>query len=354
MFIELLITVPVLGRDFEYTYEGQTLTYTVLDHQARTCQTKEGSEKAPAHYITGDLIIPAVAKDGEIEYTVISIGDYSFADCKEMTSVTIPSSVISLGEYAFFRGWALSEMNISGSVTTIGKACFAGCSFSSVTIPNSVTTIEMSAFFQCPLLTSVTIPNSITEIKKLTFYQCQRFVSVTIPNSVVSIGESAFERCTGLLSLTIPESTKTIAYRAFKDCRNLERLSIPSSLTDIGDEAFFDCRALTEVEYSADIPIYGSTNVFDCYKKGPYIIGTLYVKPEALERAKNTLPWSLFRYKRTKDFSGIENVATDDDVSMPISVYNMNGIYVGENTDNLAPGIYIVRQGSNVRKISVQ
>lgn len=43
----VLLAQPVIAqdledeaRDFTYEYEGQTLTYTVLDEDAKTCETK--------------------------------------------------------------------------------------------------------------------------------------------------------------------------------------------------------------------------------------------------------------------------------------------------------------------------
>lgn len=78
----LLLVLPVMARDFTYTYEGQTLTYTVLDEDAKTCQTKAGY-KSGSYYagneVSGDLVIPSVVKDAsDCEFTVTSIGDYAF------------------------------------------------------------------------------------------------------------------------------------------------------------------------------------------------------------------------------------------------------------------------------------
>ncbi len=40
--------------------------------------------------------------------------------------------------------------------------------------------------------------------------------------------------------------------------------------------------------------------------------------------------------------------------SLLYEVYRLNGVMVGNSIDNLAPGIYIVRQGNVVKKISVK
>lgn len=57
-----LLALPVIARYFTYEYEWQTLTYTVIDEDAKTCMTKSNN------YISSALVIPAVAKDGDIEY----------------------------------------------------------------------------------------------------------------------------------------------------------------------------------------------------------------------------------------------------------------------------------------------
>lgn len=35
-----LIALQALARDFTYEYEGQTLSYTVINEEAKTCQLK--------------------------------------------------------------------------------------------------------------------------------------------------------------------------------------------------------------------------------------------------------------------------------------------------------------------------
>lgn len=104
-----LLAQPVIAqdledeaRDFTYEYEGQTLTYTVLDEDAKTCETKGGSIFSGGNYVSGNLIIPATAKDGDMEYSVTSIGMFAFSECSGLTTVTIPESVTSIGDYAFY------------------------------------------------------------------------------------------------------------------------------------------------------------------------------------------------------------------------------------------------------------
>ena len=123
----ILIGLPILARDFEYTYEGQTVVYTVLDEEAKTCATKEGSRygSGPGNNISGKLVLPSNPVNGDVEYTLSSIGYSAFRGCSGLTEVTIPNSVTSIGEMTFARCSVLTEMTIPNSVTSIGYEAFA-------------------------------------------------------------------------------------------------------------------------------------------------------------------------------------------------------------------------------------
>ena len=152
-FSLIAVTTSLLSsaRDFEYTYEGQTLTYTVLDEDAKTVKTKEYKK------VSGDLILPEHPKDGEDEYTLTEIGKSTFFDCSSLTSITIPNSVTEIGMHAFFCCSSLTSVIIPNSVTEIGEGVFEGCtSLTSIEIPNSVTYIDMFAFSECSNLNKVT------------------------------------------------------------------------------------------------------------------------------------------------------------------------------------------------------
>ncbi|MBP3889669.1 MAG: hypothetical protein J6D01_00500, partial [Muribaculaceae bacterium] len=59
----VLLALPGIARDFTYEYEGQTLTYTVIDEEAKTCRTKEGTypNPNPGNSVSGVLEIPSIA-----------------------------------------------------------------------------------------------------------------------------------------------------------------------------------------------------------------------------------------------------------------------------------------------------
>lgn len=312
MLFGVMLTLPTYARDFTYTYEGQTLTYTVLDENAKTCETKVGSifsgyPHTPGNKVSGNLIIPEIAIDGDVEYSVTSIGVRAFSCCFGLTEVIIPNSVTLIGNCAFEYCSELTAVNIGNSVSRIGSDAFYNCSgLTNLKIPTSVTSIGISAFYNCSSLTEITLPNSVETIGEYAFSGCNSLTSMIIPNSVTSIGDRAFEGCIGLTSislldgneielgysvfsgtniknayigrpisqylllfdfstltnletLTIGNTVTEIGASVWINATELKNLTLGSSLTSIGDNAFSGCTALTEVIIPPTVETVGSS-----------------------------------------------------------------------------------------------
>ena len=251
---------------------------------------------------SGSVVIPASVTYLAVKYSVTSIGDEAFYDCRGLTSVTIPNSVTSIGDLAFSYCTGLTSVTIGNSVTSIGDEAFSDCTgLTSVTIGNSVTSIGEWAFAYCSGLTSVTIPNSVTSIGNNAFKGCSSLTSVTIPNSVTSIGNSAFDDCTGLTSVTIGNSVTSIGNSAFAYCTGLTSVTIPNSVTSIGDRAFAYCSGLTSVYNFSPAPQVLESNVFTGVDISNCI---LYVPQESINFYKVALVW--------RDFKNILPVESSD------------------------------------------
>ena len=182
-----------------------------------------------------------------IPSSVTSIEEYAFSSCSGLTSLTIPNSVTIIGDWAFLYCNFQNSITISNSVTSIGDGAFLGCSMTSITIPNSVTSIGISAFQNCVYLTSITIPNSVTSIGKGAFNNCRSLTSVSIPNKLTSIEDGTFESCRSLTSITIPNSVTSIGESAFAVCSSLTSVTIPNSVTSIGAFAFEGCTNMKSI-----------------------------------------------------------------------------------------------------------
>lgn len=77
--------------------------------------------------LAGAVSIPAsVEIDGE-KYEVQSIGDYAFADCDKITSITFAEGIVTIGNKAFENCAALETVNIPKSLISCQYDAFNGC-----------------------------------------------------------------------------------------------------------------------------------------------------------------------------------------------------------------------------------
>ncbi|MCR5680226.1 MAG: leucine-rich repeat domain-containing protein [Prevotella sp.] len=202
--------------------EGVTIYYVWTNNNSELAVSCQGD----GYYIisdeySGNLIIPdSVTYNGKT-YCVTSIDSYAFAECRGLTSVTLPNSVMFISHGAFEDCSGLTSVTITSNLNSIGVAAFRGCS----------------------VLTSLTIPNSVTNIGSCAFGECFRLAYVTIPNSVTSIGYFAFYGCTSLASITIPGSVTDIVSGAFKDCSNLTSVTVFNPIPVAISEDVFTNRA---------------------------------------------------------------------------------------------------------------
>lgn len=306
-----ILALPGIARDFTYTYEGQTLTYTVIDEASKTCQTKagEGTTSGNPSTLSGELIIPSTANDGTNDYTVTAIGDLSFYENSNLTAVTIPGSVTTIGSSAFYMCGKLDKITLSEGLVTISAGAFKSERKTTSTggaakphesgnlnFPSTVQYVGTDAFFarqfmivyitdldawmnvdfdnsdsypltnipatqSKPLLlnnepiTAVTIPESVTEVKPYVFYKVRSITSVTLHDGVKSIGDCAFGY-TKITSIDLPSALETIGNSAFRNTE-LTSLDLPSNLRSIGSNAFASLGNIKSVTIPANVTTIG-------------------------------------------------------------------------------------------------
>ncbi len=239
----------------------------------------------------GDYLIKAKSNltgTYEVKESTRCIAAAAFADCNNLTSITIPSGVTNISENTFSNctrltsitmsdrinhieesaflnsGYYNNEDNWENGVLYIGDylieaknnltgtykikentrciaaAAFADCdNLTSVTIPDSIETIPTRAFDDCSSLSKILIPSNVECIEAYAFCDCSMLSDVTISNGVTKIGEHAFFYCTSLRDITIPKSVTSIEPYAFSACKNLTNIVTSDNVTSIGIDAFY-------------------------------------------------------------------------------------------------------------------
>lgn len=304
--IEIPSTVTNIGsKAFRYCEGLQTLSV----QSGNSVYDSRNNCNAIIETATNTLLYGA--KNSTIPNTITGIEEYAFYQTA-IPEVVIPGSVLTIGQYSFGSCSNLSNITISQGVTTIKGFAFSNTAISSLNIPASVTSIAGGTISGCNNLTSIKvvtdnsyyaspegsnaiiskvgtslisgckttiIPNTITEISMYAFYDISELTSITIPSSVNYISQYAF--CgSGLTSVFIPQSVTSIQNQAFRECANLTSIiiedgntvydsrdncnaiietetnklitgckstTIPSTVITIGEFAFTGCDGLTEI-----------------------------------------------------------------------------------------------------------
>ena len=174
--------------------------------------------------------------------TTIAITGFVGSD--EPHVITIPAAidgrnVTEIASEAFYAKSNISEIKSEAALVKIGDYAFAYCeALTTVTLPSSIKVIGKNAFCFSAHLTTVVMPEGLENINDAAFYGCTSLTGVTFPASLKTIGAATFLDCTALTSIVLPEGVTSVGTQAFYDCTAVETLSLPASLTEIGKWAF--------------------------------------------------------------------------------------------------------------------
>ena len=256
------------------------LYYAILSEEDMTVEVSPCPE---GEKYSGYITIPSMVGG----YTVTSIGNSAFANCTEVTGVSIPETITRIGESGFYCCTALTDVTIPANVTELGNLAFWGCSnlssvsmarnglvtignavfaktaISYLTIPNTVTSIGTALAWGCPNLESIVVRGSNTTydsrescnaiIETATNKMIASCKRTFIPDGVEVIDQNAFAFCYGLTEIEFPSSVKVIDYDAIWGCSDLEKVTFNEGLKTIYLPGFFSCGKLKSLVIPASV-----------------------------------------------------------------------------------------------------
>ena len=279
------------------------------------------------------------------EAKIVAGGDYYYYD--NLFNNKVYTSNDEIGEYAFAYCSGLTSLTLPVGITSIGEFAFSGCSgLTSLTLPAGITSIGEYAFYGCSGLTSLTLPAGITSIGDDTFYGCSGLTSLTLPAGITSIGEYAFSGCSGLTSLTLPAGITSIDKYAFSGCSRLTSLTLPAGITSIGEFAFSYCSGLTSIYvYAEKVPRIGRYAFEGCASRKC----TLYVPKGTYDNYRRS-EFGYFENIVEFDATGIDKTTTSTDVK-EVSRFSADG----QRLAVPVKGLNIVKYSDgSVRKVVVK
>ena len=199
-----------------------------------------------------------------IPKNIKTIGKYAFDGCTGLINATIPTTVSSVGDYAFNNCTGLKNVTISEGVESIGKGCFYNCtSLTEAVVPDTAKYVGAYAFYNCTSMVNATIGTTTESIGDYTFYNCEKLETVVIGYSVKSIGEYAFYNC-ALGRVSVPSSTISIGNYAFAENDKMTRATLRKNLLTIGDGAFRNCSTLSTISIPTTVTAIGNEAFENC------------------------------------------------------------------------------------------
>ncbi len=219
------VTIP--GQGLTYTLNKSTGLLTIsgsgkmYDFRA----TNLGTNKKTPWDSDNDLIKSVVINEG-----VTYVGQYSFFKCKNLESVSLPSTVTEIGGLgdmttsygAFQECTSLKTINLPEGLQTIGPCAFKKCSaLRSVILPNSLTSLGYAAFSNCTALNTVKYGTGLKSTGLNAFYQAG-VRTVDFGTTITAIDAYTFYGCP-MTEISIPEQINSIGIRAFGDTYYLHK-----------------------------------------------------------------------------------------------------------------------------------
>lgn len=252
---------------------------------------------------TGTLTISSTQPDSMFAFTPGSAPWYQYAN--QIRTVVMDSGVTLIGDYAFADCINLSSVTLPDKLSAIGAGAFSNCvQLESIEIPDGVEMIGQQAFYNCTRLRTVSIPVTVTIwgdgcFDNCSFWDVYYAGSQTqwqacggaqyIPENVMHYGSNieatsgqcgdqatwSFDQDTGALvisgsgpmydydgmvqpwnsildliqSVNVQEGITHVGDYSFNGCYNLQKVLLSQSVTEIGRAVFDRCNVLENVHY---------------------------------------------------------------------------------------------------------
>lgn len=129
--------------------------------------------------------------------SVTTIGAHAF-DGVKLSKLIIPDKIVTLGSYAFANCTNITSLTLGGSLTTIGSNCFSYCAGLETLVINGVPNIGQRAFASCYNLQQVNLNSGCEKVGTYAFVCCRSLTTVRIDRSVERVGNYAFGACGSL------------------------------------------------------------------------------------------------------------------------------------------------------------
>ncbi|MCQ2374593.1 MAG: leucine-rich repeat protein [Salinivirgaceae bacterium] len=368
----LVCFVATMAMAAAETFQSGDLSYTITS--GTEPYTVEVT-KADSYKSLKDVVIPESVENNGKTYSVTSIGQYAFAYCNSLTSVTIPNSVTSIGDEAFkyvgnivYNGtndYAARTLNgtidgdfICADAEKTQLSVYIGKS-ANVVIPDNVTTIENLAFLNNESVETLVVPASVTVIKDNAIIQCFNTIYCEVSAKPDTWKKNGFNTSAKVIWGAVKNITLTANNDAFGTVEGAGKvgLNTKATLTATAAEGYHFAKwSNGATDATITITVVSDTTLTAEFaaneNQGGNNQGDIQgdVKPAVAENAADAI--SIYAY---------QNIIVVENADAEIYVFDVMGRLIArENTTtNIAEipmpnaGIYIVKVGAKAQRVSI-
>lgn len=170
---------------------------------------------------------PTLAMEaGALPPTLVSIGEYAFANTEKIRALDLPASLKSLGDYAFSCS-GLKRVTFLGAAPVLPDKVF-----------NCVT--ATARYSRKKASWNSNLLKNYGGMLRWCAIEDNQAYRMTLPGATREVGPEAFEGCAAEI-IEIPQGTTRIGARAFADSTWLLEVHIPASVKSISEDAFAGC-----------------------------------------------------------------------------------------------------------------
>lgn len=159
----------------------------------------------------------------------VEIGTGAFYNCTALTAVSFPSTVTTIRDgvdgSGAFQASGITSADLSGcsGLSKVGNWAFAKCSaLTSLSFNSALSTIGEYAFRETRISGALSLHTNIKTIEAGAFYSCTGLSSLNLNASGVNVKTEAFYNCTGITNVYFGSTTQiTLERRVFANCSSL-------------------------------------------------------------------------------------------------------------------------------------
>lgn len=203
------------------------------------------------------------------------IYDLFYRNNRDISSVTIPCNVISVLDYTFENCTNLTEVKFNNTKPLdIWYGAFRGCDNLISVDLNNVKQLADNSFANCKKLTTVKLHNTTDKICPFSFQDDISLSAINIEDTSLSLLEyCTFNNCSSLTSLTLPSTIKNIDMSVFNNCTNLQLLNLSALNTNIQTGIYKN-------SLPNSLKIVVPNNLYSTFKETEFILNREYIVPE--------------------------------------------------------------------------